>query len=83
MKNVLLICCMLMSMALSEVIICPDSILVEKNKILSSEWCEALLIRNKQLTKKYGIEWYKADIYKTIPKQELETELMKKLREKK
>ena len=81
MKSIIIGCWM--SIISAGVVICPDSILIEKNKIWSSEWCEALIIRNKELTKKYGIEWYKADVYKTIPKQELETELMKKLREKK
>tara|TARA_B100000287_G_C20220637_1_gene617880 strand:+ start:332 stop:601 length:270 start_codon:yes stop_codon:yes gene_type:complete len=80
MVKVLLVFCILMNMTLSMVIICPDTVLVEKNKIWSEQWCEALLIRNKVLMEKYGKDWYKSDVYKTIPKEELETELLKKLR---
>ncbi len=66
MKSIIIGCWM--SIISAGVVICPDSILIEKNKIWCSEWCEALMIRNKELTKKYGNEWYKADVYKTIPK---------------
>tara|TARA_R100001443_G_C3280537_1_gene160293 strand:+ start:127 stop:405 length:279 start_codon:yes stop_codon:yes gene_type:complete len=80
MTKILLIGCVLMGMVSTEVIMCPDTILIEKNKIWSERWCEALIIRNKVLKEKYGPKWYTQEIYKTIPKNERETELLKQLR---
>ena len=84
----MIIGCMLMSIVSAAVLICPDKMTKEEEKVLrdnnrewSEKWCEALIIRNKVLKQKYGDKWYTQEIYKTIPKNERETELLKKLRE--
>ena len=72
MKNILILCCILINLALSD-----SKTLWDNNKEWSEKWCKAVSIRNKTLKEKYGKDWYKADVYKTIPKEDLETELIK------
>ena len=54
--------------------------LIKKNKEWSEKWTKVICIRNEKLRHKYGQYWYQDSIYKHIPKEELNTDLMKKLR---
>jgi hypothetical protein len=58
-----------------------ENSLSEKNKIWSKKYAEVIIKRNKLLTKKYGPHWYTDSIIVTIPKEELVTEEMEKLRQ--
>jgi len=80
MKRILIISTLLISSILSNDVLDKEEMkLWDEHKKWNEKWSVAVIDRNKELTKKYGKNWYEYKICVTIPKEELMTKEMKKL----